>query len=115
MLFWSINLILILSLILVFICWLFGKFNVLIAQKLLLSLVILSFFLSVTLLLVLDQTVCSFQEITFYFFNVGTFLFLNIAFGVDGISIFFIVLTAGLTPMCILLSYKYKFKYVIDY
>ena len=115
MLFWSINFILILSLILLFICWLFSKFDVLIAQKFLLSLVIISFGLSVTLLLVLDQTVCSFQEITFYFFNVGTFFFLNIAFGVDGISIFFIVLTTGLTPLCIILSYKYKFKFVLDY
>jgi len=39
----------------------------------------------------------------------------HIAFGIDGISLFFIILSTFIIPLCLLTSYKTKFIKVADY
>jgi proton-translocating NADH-quinone oxidoreductase chain M len=55
-----------------------------------------------------------FQDYT-YFQNDSTFSTFNLIFGVDGISVFFIILTTFLIPVCILVSWNSITNYVKEY
>lgn len=64
-----------------------------------------------------DRTNPSYQFISTGAFNIKliqAFTY-NFSFGVDGISVFFIILTALLIPLCILMSWKKGFKLISDY
>lgn len=39
----------------------------------------------------------------------------SFSFGVDGISVFFILLSTFLIPLCLLTSWKYLFQCIVDY
>ena len=75
----------------------------------------ITFFISIFLLFLFDKSTILFQglhEISWLkFFNI------NFIIGIDGISLFFILLTTFLFPICILSSYNYikfnnKFFYI---
>ena len=74
----------------------------------------ITFFISIFLLFLFDKSTLAFQglhEIQWLnFFN------LNFSIGIDGISLFFILLTTFLFPICILCSYNYiKFNFKLFY
>lgn len=65
---------------------------------------LLSLFLSIILWLGFDKSCSKFQFVdTFFWLNSNNFY---LSFGIDGISIFFIILTAFLIPFCLLSSWK---------
>ena len=71
------------------------------------------FFLSLFLVFLFDKSTCDFQfcEILFWSFN-------EILFGIDGISLFLIILTTFLIPLCILNNWNnlnYLKEYVINF
>ena len=39
----------------------------------------------------------------------------SFSFGIDGISVFFILLSTFLIPLCLLTSWKYLFQFIVDY
>jgi NADH-quinone oxidoreductase subunit M len=69
-------------------------------------------FLSVTFLIFFDRTITSYQSI-----NIGQWgsYHYNFAFGIDGISLFFVLLSTFLVPLCLLTSWKREFKLIADY
>lgn len=73
----------------------------------------LTFILSVVMLLNFDPTEADFQfvEKRIWFENIG----ISYHMGVDGISLFFVVLSAFLTPICILASWKSVSKRIREY
>ncbi len=73
----------------------------------------LTFVLSVVMLMNFDPTVADFQftEKQIWFENIG----ISYHMGVDGISLFFVVLSAFLTPICILASWKSVSKRIREY
>lgn len=60
---------------------------------------LISFFLSCILWVFFDANSSTFQFI--FFFKIPFFQSIEIAFGVDGISLFFIILTSFLIPLCL--------------
>ncbi len=74
----------------------------------------ITFFISIFLLFLFNKSTIYFQGIH----EISWLSFLNINFiiGIDGISLFFIILTTFLFPICILSSYNYiKFNYKFFY
>jgi proton-translocating NADH-quinone oxidoreductase chain M len=65
-----------------------------------------TFFLSVFLLFLFDKSTINFQFIEIFYFN-----FHEIVFGIDGISIFLILLTTFLIPLCILSNWNNTFYF----
>lgn len=77
------------------------------------------FFLSTFFWIFFDRTSCDYQ-----FIYINSFLEFNfdfyinkylISFGIDGISLFFILLSTFTIPLCVLSSYKQNFIYIKDY
>ena len=77
------------------------------------------FFLSTFFWIFFDRTSCDYQ-----FIYINSFLECNfdfyinkylISFGIDGISLFFILLSTFTIPLCVLSSYKQNFIYIKDY
>ena len=61
--------------------------------------------LSLLELITFNRSILSFQDVTTFVFNENSFnTKVCYAFGVDGVSIFFVILTTILTPMCLLTS-----------
>ena len=73
----------------------------------------LTFLTSLTLWLFFDKSCGTFQFVTKI--NWLTFLNLNITLGIDGISLFFVILTTLLIFLCILLSWNSVTIYVREY
>ena len=72
--------------------------------------------LSLLELITFNRSILSFQDVTTFVFNENSFnTKVCYAFGVDGVSIFFVILTTILTPMCLLTSWKTNFKKPIDF
>ena len=71
------------------------------------------FFLSLFLWISFDKFSSNFQ----YFYNINWLLYYNINFslGIDGISLFFIILTTFLIPICLLISYDVIKKNIKEY
>jgi len=68
--------------------------------------------LSLTLWLKFDNNITGFQDLHYFYFNLP-YLNLTYSLGIDGISIFFILLTTLLIPLCVLASWnsiKYRVK-----
>lgn len=70
------------------------------------SISMLIFFLSILLLFLFDKSSTSFQFIEFYYFFLH-----EIVIGIDGISIFLIILTTFLIPLCILSNWNNSFYF----
>ena len=77
------------------------------------------FFLSTFFWIFFDRKSCDYQ-----FIYINSFLEFNfdfyinkylISFGIDGISLFFILLSTFTIPLCVLSSYKQNFIYIKDY
>ena len=69
---------------------------------------ILTFYISLFLWIFFDNTAASFQFITdFYWLNSNNY---QIRFGIDGISLFFIILTTFLIPLCFLFFWDQNTK-----
>ena len=77
------------------------------------------FFLSTFFWIFFDRTSCDYQ-----FIYINSLLEFNfdfyinkyiISFGIDGISLFFILLSTFTIPLCVLSSYKQNFIYIKDY
>ncbi len=77
------------------------------------------FFLSTFFWILFDRISCDYQ-----FIYINSFLEFNfdfyinkylISFGIDGISLFFILLSTFIIPLCVLSSYKQNFIYIKDY
>lgn len=79
--------------------------NLYVIRKFLLVGLVFCFFLSLGLLIFFDRSNTGYQFLTLHFFGIKDSFFYScyFAFGVDGISLFFILLTTFLTPLCILL------------
>ena len=78
--------------------------NILYLRKIALATSIIVFYLSLFLWIFFDKTSLFFQYLTFF----QWFSFFNISFllGIDGLSLFFVILTTFLMPICILSSWK---------
>jgi len=76
------------------------------------------FFLSIFFWIFFDRSNIKYQFIMKNFFFNDEFsqsLIGHIAFGIDGISLFFVILSTFIIPLCLLTSYKEKFLKVVDY
>lgn len=74
----------------------------------------------ISLLLYTSYDRYNFEDLFQFSFDIGWINFINLSFtyGVDGISIFFIILTSFLIPICIISSWesiKYRFKEFVLY
>jgi proton-translocating NADH-quinone oxidoreductase chain M len=74
---------------------------------------LLTFITSLFLLLFFDSSSCKFQFVEWL--ELLTFFNFNLFIGVDGISIFFILLTTFLIPICILVEWFSKKKNIKEY
>src|SRR6476620_626734 len=82
-----------------------------------LNISLLTFLISLILWVEFDNSTSKFQFFENYtpFQNGGSFSTLNLIFGLDGISLFFIILTTFLIPVCILVSWTSVTLYVKEY
>ena len=82
-----------------------------------LNISLLTFLISLILWVEFDNSTSKFQFFENYTFfqNQASFSTLNLIFGVDGISLFFIILTTFLIPVCILVSWTSITSYVKEY
>jgi NADH:ubiquinone oxidoreductase subunit 4 (subunit M) len=82
---------------------------------------IFCFFISIFFWILFDRSSTEYQftYINYYNNNINGYLFIinkfAISLGIDGISLFFILLTTFIIPICILTSYKVGLIYVRDY
>jgi proton-translocating NADH-quinone oxidoreductase chain M len=76
-----------------------------------------TFLISLMLWVEFDNSTSKFQFFQNYtsFQNENSFSTLNLIFGIDGISLFFIILTTFLIPVCILVSWTSITSYVKEY
>ena len=65
---------------------------------------ICTFLFSLFLLVFFDSSCCKFQFVEWV--EIITFFNFNFFVGVDGISVFFIILTTFLTPVCLLIEWS---------
>ncbi len=82
-----------------------------------LNISLLTFLISLLLWVEFDNSTSKFQffQNYTYFQNDFSFSTFNLIFGVDGISVFFIILTTFLIPVCILVSWNSITNYVKEY
>lgn len=82
-----------------------------------LNISLLTFLISLILWVEFDNSTSKFQFFENYtsFQNEASFSTLNLIFGIDGISLFFIILTTFLIPVCILVSWTSVTSYVKEY
>jgi NADH:ubiquinone oxidoreductase subunit 4 (subunit M) len=76
------------------------------------------FFLSIYLLIIFDRSFTNFQYITnLKIIKISTKFFYNFKFiyGIDGISLFFILLTTFIIPLCIIISWNICFNSLFLY
>lgn len=75
------------------------------------------FFLSILYLILFDRSNASYQFISTAILGSDLIPFFkhSFIFGIDGISLFFILLSAYLIPLCLLIGWKKDFKLVSDY
>lgn len=78
---------------------------------------LLNFLISLMLWVEFDNSTSKFQFFENYTLFSGDFSFstFNLVFGIDGISIFFVILTTFLIPVCILVSWNSITAYVKEY
>ena len=74
---------------------------------------ICTFLFSLFLLVFFDSSCCKFQFVEWV--EIITFFNFNFFVGVDGISVFFIILTTFLTPVCLLIEWSSKKKNFKEY
>ena len=87
-------------------------------QQLTLVLFMVLYILSLSFLIFFDGMNGSYQFLWSCNLGVNTLMPLyghNFSFGIDGISIFFILLSTFLIPLCLLTSWKYLFISMVDY
>ena len=80
--------------------------NSIFIRKLALSGSLFCFFLSAGLFIFFDKSNIGYQFLILQFFGIKSSFFYScyFAFGIDGISLFFIILTTFLIPLCLLLG-----------
>ena len=100
------NLLLIFPLISVFILFFVKNTNFELIRVLGLSFTVFIFFLSLIIWFFFDINCMDFQFYTSFLWLNSSFFNLEYMIGLDGISIFFIILTTFLIPLCILLSWN---------
>ena len=74
----------------------------------------MTFLLSILLWVFFNKSIGTFQFVNTFFWI--PFLNLNFIIGIDGISLFFVLLTTLLIPLCLLVSWdsiQYKTKYFV--
>ena len=79
---------------------------------------VVCFFLSIFFWILFDRSNIKYQFIlkkNFITDELSQNLINHISFGIDGISLFFIILSTFIIPLCLLTSYKTKFIKVADY
>ena len=116
----SILIFLILSIFFITFISYFTKYSDLQVYKFGFIITIFLFIVSLALLLFFDNNTIDFQYITnWYIFEYFTFGFVDFDFGIDGISIYFILLTTFLIPICLLASWDsikiYKKEFIIAF
>ena len=87
-------------------------------QNIALNISLFNFLISLILWVEFDNSTSKFQFFENYTsFQKGEFSFstFNLIFGIDGISLFFIILTTFLIPVCILVSWTSITAYVKEY
>ena len=89
-----------------------------IIQSISLKASVFCFFLSIFFWILFDRSNIKYQFILkkkFMSDELSQNLINHISFGIDGISLFFIILSTFIIPLCLLTSYKTKFKEASDY
>ena len=80
---------------------------------------IFTFFFLIFFWIFFDRTTCEYQFIYKHnYLDLSNNFFINkylISFGIDGISFFFLLLSAFIIPLCLLTSYKQHFIHIKDY
>jgi NADH-quinone oxidoreductase subunit M len=87
-------------------------------QKYTLLTSVVVFLLSLSFLVFFDNINGSYQFLWIGTIGLKTIMPLylqSFSFGIDGISVFFILLSTFLIPLCLLTSWKYLFQFIVDY
>lgn len=116
MLLWLIITVLLGNVLLILACELYGTSQKFI-QKGTFFLSMICLFLSLIFLILFDRSNTSYQYLNTGIFGVECVNSYNysFAFGIDGVSLFFILLSTFLVPLCLLTAWKKEFKYLSDY
>jgi proton-translocating NADH-quinone oxidoreductase chain M len=117
------SIVLLLPLIGVFILLFIPSQNHLCIKKIALNSCVTTFFISLLLLIQFDNSASGFQfteklsffKHTDYTYNENASYTVNFIIGLDGISLFFIILTCFLIPVCILVSWTNVYNYTKEY
>ena len=115
-----ISLVLLLPLVGVFILLFTPSWKLQLIKNIALNFSLLTFLISLLLWIEFDNSTAKFQFVENYtsyhnFTGELSFSTLNLILGVDGISLFFIILTTFLIPVCILVSWTNITSYVKEY
>ena len=86
-------------------------------KTLALSVSLFNFLISLLLWIEFDNSTATFQGVFYFpsFTSDFSFSTLNFVFGIDGISLFFVILTTFLIPVCILVSWQSITQYCKEY
>ena len=89
----------------------FGVLNIDLFKKLVFNLLVFVFFILLYMLIIFKGTLLTFDTGSYYIFlNEISWLgykHINFNFGVDGLSYFFILLTALLIPVCLVANWRF--------